>query len=342
MIFMDLLALFSWGTTSAPPQVVIDLSKVHVTVDKQHYVSFKPVLAAGINKTANSYLGFSGTVPDGTQIDWNKNIVKLWKQKLQITNVSPATKQSVFKTTYSYTSRPAEVMTVSSHINQLNWHLKMINYSINWSELCADSRIKHCASFKRTAMSIDGNMLTAYSMTELMPYQIGRQNYEMMNLYMRNAGRNYLDTIPSLGDPLLSMGRYQFTSYAVGHDKNGPRSANKIAQYAPGFGIPQSVIALRGLSSDRAAYYFSIYNIGSLYRAMSDKQVLTYDQYCRGKEPLTEYIATAHHNPRVAKRNMLRWIDGKCKNPLAAYQTGDLKLYTKKTSMNYAEVLKRT
>jgi hypothetical protein len=37
---------------------------------------------------------------------------------------------------------------------------------------------------------------------------------------------------------------------------------------------------------------------------------------------------------------MLRWIDDRCKQPLAKYQTGDLKVYSKKTSVNYAEVLK--
>jgi hypothetical protein len=178
-------------------------------------------------------------------------------------------------------------------------------------------------------------------MTELMPYRVGRQNYEMMNLYMQYAGRNYLDTIPSLGDRYLSMGRYQFTSYAIGHDRDGPRSANKVSRYAKGYAIPQSVIALKGLSSDRAAYYFSVYNIASLFRSMSEKQTATYNQSCRGKEPLTEYIATAHHNPMIAKRNMLRWINDRCKQPLAKYQTGDLKVYSKKTSVNYAEVLKR-
>ncbi len=340
MIFMDLLALFSWGN-SPPPSVVIHLDKLPITAEKYTYVNFKPVIAAGINKASHSYLGFNGSVPQTTSIDWNKNIVKLWKQKLQITNISPATKQSVFKATYSYTSRPAEVMTLSRHINQVNWHLKQINYSINWSKLCDDHRIKQCDSFSRTVSSIDGNMLTAYSMTELMPYRIGRQNYEMMNLYMRYAGRNYLDAIPSLGDPLLSMGRYQFTSYAVGHDKNGPRSANKIARYVPGYTIPQSVISLKGLSSDRAAYYFSIYNIRALYRDMSEKQTQTYDKFCRGKESLTVYIATAHHNPMLAKRNMLRWIDGKCKEPLSVYQTGNLKIYSKKTTVNYAEVLRQ-
>ena len=341
MVFMDIIALFSLGTSSPPPTIVIDLDKIPVVAEKYHYVNFKPVIAAGINKTSHSYLGFSGDIPYATLVDWNKNILNLWKQKLQVSGVSPATKQSAFKVSYSYTSRPAEVMTIAGHVNQLNVHLKDVKNSINWSKLCDGLRVKECDSFKKASLSIDGNMLTAYSMTELMPYQIGRQNYEMMNLYMRYAGRNYLDAIPSLGDTYLSMGRYQFTSYALGHDKDGPRSANKISVYSDGYKIPQSVIALKGLSSDRAAYYFSVYNIASLFRSMSHDQIETYNKYCAGKEPLTEYIATAHHNPKFAKRNMLKWIDGKCMNPLATYQTGDLKIYSKKTSVNYAEIIKR-
>lgn len=339
MFLFDIFSIFTWQ--APPPVIKIRLDTIPHTVEKPRYVNFKPVIQAGISKTSLSYLGINGSLPTEGSVDWNKNIQALWAQKLRVDRVSPATKQSVGKVIYSYTSQHAEVMTINAHISQLNMHLSGVKGSLKWSKICSDSHIKHCDAFKKVSLSINGEMLTAYSMTELMPYRIGRQNYEMMNLYMRYAGRNYLDAIPSLGDPYLSMGRYQFTSYALGHDKNGPRSANKISRYSTGYSIPQSVIRLRGLSSDRAAYYFSVYNIASLFKSMSDGQVKTYLAKCQGREPLTEYIATAHHNPRFAKRNMLRWIDGGCKKPLVTYQTGDLSLYSKKTSTNYSEVLKR-
>lgn len=339
MFIFEIFSLFAWQASE--PAATIRLDRVPHTVEKSRYVNFKPVLQAGISKTSMSYLGINGSLPAEGSVDWNKNMKMLWVQKLKVDGVSPATKSSMTKIVYSYTSQRAEKMTINSHISQLNAHLSGVKGSLDWNKVCSSSRVKHCDAFKRVSMSINGEMLTAYSMTELMPYQIGRQNYEMMNLYMKYAGRNYLDTIPSLGDPYLSMGRYQFTSYAIGHDKDGPRSVNKISRYSSGYSIPQSVMRLKGLSSDRAAYYFSVYNIASLFRAMSDDQVRTYMSRCQGREPLTEYIATAHHNPKFAKRNMLRWIDDGCKKPLVTYQTGDLTLYSKKTSTNYAEVLRQ-
>jgi len=340
MLLTDFIT-FLFVSTSPQPLVTIRLDRLPHTVEKYKYVNFKPVIAAGIGKTSLNYLGFSGSVPSEGSIDWNKNLKKLWAQKLKIQDVSSATKKSFTKITYSYISSPAEIMTIEKHIRLLDNHLSNVKSSIKWANLCSDSHLsKGCESFKQASLSIDGTMLTAYSMTEIMPYQIGRQNYEMMNLYMRYAGRNYLDKIPSLGDPLLSMGRYQFTSYALGNDKDGPRSANKIAKYSD-YPIPQSVIRLKGLSSDRAAYYFSVYNIRSLFKDMSAVQILNYNRFCRGKESLTEYIATAHHNPSNAKRNMIRWIDGKCKKPLVTYLTGDLPLYAKKTSINYVELKNR-
>lgn len=337
-------AMFMWAqpTTAAPPAVVINLDTIPVVAEKSKYVNFHNIRAVGINKVGYGYLGISGSIPSTGNIDWNRNIHNLWKQKLRYKQITPATKKAAARAVYSYTSKSADTMTLASHIEQLDKHLVSVKQSMEWSKLCSNMRVRDCNSFARAASSIDANMITAYSMTELMPYQNGAQNYEMMNLYMRYAGRNYLDAIPSLGDPYLSMGRYQFTSYAIGHDKSGMRPTNKVAKYSITYRAPQSVIALRGLSSDRAAYFFSVYNVASLFRAMSPKQVETYNRYCSQKEPLTEYIATSHHNPRKAKENMLRWINGKCSKPLIEYQNPDLRIYSKKTSVNYSEILRRT
>lgn len=334
-------ALFIWAQSQAsPPAVVINLDTIPVVAEKTKFVNFNSIHSVGINKVGYGYLGIRGAIPKTGMIDWNKNVNNLWKQKLRMQS-TPAAKKAASLAVYSYTSKPAETMNISAHISQLDRHLIAVKQSMEWSKLCKGMRVRDCDSFARAAMSIDANMITAYSMTELMPYQNGAQNYEMMNLYMRYAGRNYLDAIPSLGDPYLSMGRYQFTSYAVGHDKDGLRPTNKIAKYSITYRAPQSVIALKGLSSDRAAYFFSVYNVASLFRAMSPKQVETYNRYCNQKEPLTEYIATSHHNPSKAKNNMLVWINGRCSKPLINYQNPDLRMYSKKTSVNYSEILKR-
>jgi len=142
-----------------------------------------------------------------------------------------------------------------------------------------------------------------------------------------------------LGDTLLSMGRYQFTSYAVGFDKDGLRPANKISKYSRHHKLPTSVIKLQGLTSDRAAYYFSTYNIMSLIKKMNSDQIIKFNKRCvYQREQMVEYIATAHHNPAYARTHALNWISHGCSKPLISYQGKELKIYSQKTSTNYKAI----
>jgi hypothetical protein len=193
--------------------------------------------------------------------------------------------------------------------------------------------------FLNSAADIDGNMLTAYSMTELMPYRNGEQNYQLASIYFESAGRNFLDRVPSLGDPLLSMGRYQFTSLAVGVDNDGPRAANIIASYSLHFDIPTSVSKIHGIDSDVTAFYFATHNILKLIKSMDDEDANTFLYQCLNKSNLVQYIATAHHNPKWAKKRAIEWVEGDCSKPLLTYQGKALKVYSVKTIVNYNAIL---
>ena len=324
---------------------VIRFSLPEPIVMKDTKVDFAPVRASGINNINASYLGTNGKISDIKSVDWNDNIQKLWDQKLTIKNVSGATISTAPEIVERYQTSPAEVMSLNSHITQLNVDLNKVRRDVNWKGICDDFRLsdKQCFTYAKAIDTIDGEMLTAYSMTELMPYRNGEQSYAMMNMYMQEAGRNYLDSIPALGDHYLSMGRYQFTSYAVGYDMNGPRSANKIASYSRNYNIPGSVSKISGIDSDRAAFYFSAYNILSLVRSLNGKQVSKFSSFCLDdKSQLTEYMATAHHNPVWAKKRAISWISNNCKKPLISYQGERLKIYSIKTATNYRAILKHS
>ena len=339
-LFAAIITLFHPQTHTQP--IRIDLDTIPTVYHKRHNVNLTPLHKTGLSHVQTSYLGFKGEIPHARVIDWNANIRSMWQFKAHMPNVAPSARKSATSVAYSYTSHPAEQITLSSHIHALDRHLKAVQHDMDWQGICVAYRMTpaSCEAFKAASRNIDARMMTAYSMTELMPYHNGIQNYQLMDLYMRTAGRNYLDVVPSMGDKLMSMGRYQFTSYAIGVDETGLRPSNFISKFAGRYTIPQSVNRLHGLDSDRAAYFLAVYNVAYLFRGMSDKQVSAYVRYCAPhKDQLTAYIATAHHMPRLARDNALSWVAGGCKKPLMAYQGRNLKTYATKTSVNYQEVL---
>lgn len=307
-------------------------------VNKEMAVNFAPIKEIGIQAVGFGYLGIHGDLPDSAIVDWNENLNNLWQQKLNIKNVSRAAQNSADDLVARYEYAKPETMTLAQHIFTLDQDLVDVKQDLDWSGICVKYKLdgKACSLFIRTAYGVNARMLTAYSMTEIMPYMDGIKSREMMDLYFRYAGRNYLDYIPALGDTYLSMGRYQFTSYAVGHDNSGPRSVNQISAFSSKHEVPQSVVNLTGIDSDRAAYYFTTYNLLSLFRKMSDKQLDKFSTFCsNNKEQITEYIATAHHNPKWARKRAISWIDGGCQKQLISYQGKALEIYSTKTATNY-------
>lgn len=309
--------------------------------DKSNSVNFSAVKRSGIGNISYGYLGFAGKIPNQKVIDWNEAVRKLWAKKNNIHNVSNATKKASVEIVEKYSHQRQQKISLKAHVHQVDNQLNMVKKTMYWRGMCDDFRLDpdHCSTVIATANRIDAKALTAYSMTELMPYRNGEQNYQLMNLYMENAGRNFLDVVPALGDPYLSMGRYQFTSYAIGLDKDGYRPANKIGEYAFKFKIPESVISLNGLQNDRAAFFFSTFNVMAMIRKLDKTQLEKYRKFCMNQnEQIVEYIATAHHNPSYARKRAIEWINGNCQKPLITYQGPELKVYSIKTATNYKAI----
>lgn len=341
--FEKLISIFAAGTVVV--QTPTKLPQIIYVEDKVSTVNFQPIKELGIQNLSLSYFGFSGAIPDQARIDWNKSLDKLWDQKLRIKNVSPATVNAVPDILKEFSVADSDTMTIEAHIESLDNTLTDVKSNMNWAGICTKYRLSNtqCYNFVLSSYNIDARMLTAYSMTELMPYREGERNYELMSIYMENSGRRYLDVIPALGDKYLSMGRYQFTSFAIGSDKNGPRSANQIANFSPKYPIPGSVVKLNGMQSDLAAYYFSVYNVLTLIKKMNETGNKRFARNCvNQKDQIVEYIATAHHNPSWARKRAIQWITNDCSKPLINYQGKRLEIYSIKTSTNYEAILQKT
>lgn len=326
--------------SSFNPVVTLDFSDVQVS--KVSNVNFRELKDTGIENINYSYFGFTGKVPDTKTINWNRVMEDLWDDKSSMKNVSNASKTSAPIIVENFKNDTSETYTLKEYINELDDNLAKVKVDMDWNKICIDYKLSEneCYAFVITAYDINANMLTAYSMTELMPYHQGERNYILMDMYMQNAGVKFLDFIPSRYDTLLSIGRYQFTSYAVGVDGEGLRPTNKIASYSVNYNIPGSVVKLEGFESDYAAYYFSTFNTLSLIRSLNDEQVEKYMNGClHRKSEIVQYIATAHHNPYWAKKRAISWINDSCEKPLIEYQGKALKIYAAKTASNYEAVI---
>ena len=343
-LFGKIIASFLPTTViTTPVQKPEPMPELIYVQDKVSHVDFRDLKSHGLNNLSMSYFDFSGKIPDSKTVDWNSSLELLWNKKLKFKNVSPATVSAAPSILEDFAVADSETMTVSEHIKNLDSILDDVKRTMDWSGLCVKNRLtpQQCHNLVYVAYNIDANMLTAYSMTELMPYHDGDKNFALMSLYMETAGRKYLDYVPALGDKYLSMGRYQFTSFAIGYDDSGARPSNMIADFSPSYPIPGSAVKLTGAESDLAAYYFSVYNVMTLLKKMTVNGNNRFKTHCIDKKgQIVEYIATAHHNPSWARKRAIQWIGADCSKPLRSYQGERLEIYSIKTATNYAAILK--
>jgi hypothetical protein len=288
-----------------------------------------------------AYFGMSATkdrpafVPDSATVNWADNVQMLWNKKLKFKNVTPSTVKNAHLIVDGYANSPRDTKSLRQFVDQVDVIVDETHTSINYTTLCKSMKIADdkCGSFKKTMGRIQGKHIVAYGMTEIFPAHNGKYNLIALDTLLRNAGENYIDAIPALGDKLLSRGLYQFTSYAVRRDDHLVGGANFVDNHA-GMKLPGSVLYLEGRNSHKAAFEFATYNIGMLVRKLDDKGVKTLATKC-STEQLDEYIATSHHMPARAVKNAVSWVKGGCVKSYRSYTGEHLGEYAKKTSLNY-------
>jgi hypothetical protein len=167
-----------------------------------------------------------------------------------------------------------------------------------------------------------------------MPAADGNLNVKIMEILLRNAGSNYLFTIPALYDKLLSLGLYQFTSYAV--NSGTKQGASRINAFLPTLvRIPGSVIELRNGEHHRAAFLFSLDNLANLVKKVDKKEFQALKNVRRMKPgDIVTFMATAHHAPGLAIRNARAWLQQGGKGSLNAFLKGRLVSYGRKSDNN--------
>lgn len=307
-----------------PPSETSTYVKGPATVDLSYLGNAS---VGGLNST---YLGVSGKLPDSKVIDFNSNLKKMWDRKLKFRNVTGATRSFADTALDRYEYNPG-ITNIGQFIQDADSETRIGYDGINFHKLCGNFKLSksQCITVRKTSKRIRGKHLAAYGMTELFPSHNGKFNYVMLDTLLRNAGQEYIFNIPALGDKYLSLGFYQFTSFAVRHDNERVEGASVISKFSSEK-LPGSVSMLRQEQHHLAAYYFAVYNVIRLVRATkSHKQLRSCDI-----GEVTEFVATAHHNPRQAIRNGSRWVQGGCKVRYIQHLGPKLTTYAKKTANN--------
>ncbi len=317
------------------------------------------------------YTGIHGLVPTTAKINFSNQMSRMWQEKVRISGGNRLLPGFAKSITQEYSSNAVEHKTLEEYIQHVEKVTNEIKNSSGFWAKVGEAKNLSAPELKlveNICRSINGKDLAAYMMTELMPTQDGMLNKEVMNFLIRNAGKEYIESIPALGDDKTSLGPYQFTEYAVydgpEKDKAGKvirerslRGASIINEALPSnLRIPGSVALLRGDDHHRAAYLFAVDNIANLVNMASriNKFDVLNKVWQQKHGELVQIIATAHHGPSAvisgipAYKGRKRrpgiaemWLANDAKKDFIVSAYANYLTYAKKTKRNLEALLKK-
>lgn len=330
------------SASTLPIKVVYEDSGLRPMMKRVDLTYLKNVKLGGV---AGAYFGASHKDSDGNvmplpaaaNINFSANLQYLWERKLAIPGVTGAARKGARVILARYDNSDPQYKGIKTFVHEVDEQAQLAHNSIDFPAFCTRIKLKpfQCSTLKRITATIRGKQLVAYGMTEVMPTWDGDLNYTILDTLLRNAGENYIQSIPAMGDKLMSLGFYQFTSHAV-YKGETSEGANVVSDFVADKSaqIPGSVVDLKGADHHRAAYYLMTYNMARLVRRLNeqDSQRLLSGQCSRTS--LTQFIATAHHMPTRAVDKAHDWIKGKCQQSITYYMGDHLTEYATKTRNN--------
>lgn len=285
------------------------------------------------------YLGIKPGTTLGKTLttDFEKNLTHMWEKKDQQSNSVVVSQAKNILLTHYQNSRT--FTTFGDYENHVSTVIAAVYKSINWNDVGSRMHLRQedISIVKNIATSFNGRYMLAYLMTELMPSKDGALNKSLLDFLLRNAGKEYIESIPALFDDRASFGPYQFTSYAIYSTTTETRGASiiNVAIKNNTQKIPGSVIMLRGDDHHRAAYLFIIYNLCELIKTLSAKEKVTLANcWKKKKDDVFLYCATAHHSPVYARKSARRWLDHGAKSSYEKSCSKNILAYAQKTRNN--------
>lgn len=217
------------------------------------------------------------------------------------------------------------------------------------------------------AEQITPDVLLSYIATELMPST--DRALPLLEFITKNAGIEYVERIPALGDSELSYGPFQLTRHVVGpENKELERETGSVTQLLKTIdaehALPSSLAEFTSIEQHlQAGYLVAFQNILMAVRDTIREQ--KYDQLKMISQTASseakkadstvfvEYVSSAHHRPSDARKALQNSLDDN-KNMPTHLRNGSLEgyfpnsdggreveKYALKTRENYQNVLSR-
>ena len=292
------------------------------------------------------YIGHSGKIPAKLTVDWNRQLDRLWKRKLQMSGTT-VVRDTGAMLVAEYERLDPERMSLAQYQHIADTQAKLVYRSLDWQQVgefyFADKKTKvvdqrKLALLKRVAKQFDGQALIAYAGAELCPTS-GTFCPVFLDFLLRHGGRRYVESIPALGDDLTSFGPFQFTANAVYDVGNVPTvgNASRVSRALPrSLRLPASMTLFRGNDHLRGAEIFAIANVAMLIRRLDDDQLATLESIAGSRHvEWIQFVASAHNKPEAAYTAAERWIDANARKSGYASYNNASKSYVHKTSQNY-------
>lgn len=287
------------------------------------------------------FTGIKGEVPKVAQINFFNQLDFLFDKKASFAKRRRKS-NTVFKTAAvqlkkEYTTKDPERIGLKGYLQKVEQAIHDVETNMDWNKLAKALRLdqEEIALLRSISNALDSKHLTAYALTELMPSDDGELNKDVFAFLLKNAGSRYVYSIPAIYDDMTSFGPYQFTSYALYETDKEKRGASVVADCVKSEVIPSSVVKLRGSQHHKAAFCFSLYNIGTLLRLCSPKEKQVLKNVWRSHTTdLVEFVATAHHLPGGAMKSARRWLNNGARLDFEVSCPRNLRQYARKTKAN--------
>src|SRR3989344_4670456 len=284
------------------------------------------------------YLGLSGELPETASFDFSELLTEMWERKNRRYPGNRSVEGMMRDIIPNYSPASATRLNLREYLETAQEEVEHFNEIIDWNEVRNRTGLTapQLELVQRAVSTIDGYDLLAYAMTELFDLPEGRFNCQVFDFLLSNAGREYVELIPAMGDDRTSFGPFQFTSYAL-HDLPGDVRGASIINYAlpSDERIPGSVSLLEGNDHFRAAWLFSVYNICELVAGLDQTQGESLaGSLERNSDAITLFIAGAHHAPGNARRYAERWRTAGGTGRFRDYCQGRVSEYVEKTFEN--------
>lgn len=264
------------------------------------------------------YFGAYDRLPPEVRVDFNERLQEMWSIKLRRHGKREPGVVAIAQTLCKeYAASEPRQISVDQYADEIQGIVEQIFIAFDWQLLAKEKHLDPVTLelVRDIATRISYKELFALCMTELLPMATGEQNKTLLDMILRTAGVQFLESIPALFDAYLSFGPYQFTRFAMQETERGSIGASQINPILPeGLHLPRRVEELRSIHHHIAAVAYMVENlclaITLLQKQEDAAELLKRFSLAVERTPAQAltFVGAAHHAPQAACTALVQWL----------------------------------